>query len=450
MIQSSVLRLHVDKYRAVNSAKLKIGDITVLSGVNASGKSTLAHLLHSLINLSRAYRMLACEYAWRPVARIVFYLSNFGSNMADISDSEEDSPGEEMRFSHRKAAFSQDLPSRKAAFLEMLDMAFHEYHMALDSDADEARRQFLSFVDDIGYRTESTPKENEIRCWCEKAIREAEGKYAELMKSRSPEVWQMGPRDAVRWLQYGGSVQLYEGGNCVYSSGNNAEELKEILGIDHAFYIESPWRTQPGLDPITGEISIGDGFDFAGADESFIPDDDLFAALEGRIDERKETFVGMRLGRRATFRRGRWVYARADGHEPFPLEECATGIKALSVLDFLYTKGCLGRKTLLVIDEPEAHLHPQWILEYAKILVRLNRRLGVRLLITTHSPDMLNAIRRVGNVEEVPDLRFYLAEEVSPEAKYDFNYNDLGRNVEPIFAKFNLAADRTEAYPEDH
>ena len=90
-------------------------------------------------------------------------------------------------------------------------------------------------------------------------------------------------------------------------------------------------------------------------------------------------------------------------------------------------------------------------MEYAKILVRLNRRLGVRLLITTHSPDMLNALRRIANVEEVPELRFYLAEEKSqrPEDRFDFNFRDLGRSVEPIFRKFNVAVSRIEAYPEE-
>ena len=42
------LKLTVADCRAINSAAIEIGDITVLSGVNASGKSTLAHLIHSL------------------------------------------------------------------------------------------------------------------------------------------------------------------------------------------------------------------------------------------------------------------------------------------------------------------------------------------------------------------------------------------------------------------
>ena len=57
------LKLTVADCRAINSAAIEIGDITVLSGVNASGKSTLAHHIHSLINLNREYKNFASSVA---------------------------------------------------------------------------------------------------------------------------------------------------------------------------------------------------------------------------------------------------------------------------------------------------------------------------------------------------------------------------------------------------
>ena len=448
MMQSK-LRLEVNGYRAVNSAKIEIGDFTVLSGVNACGKSTLAHLVHSLVNLSRDYATMACDYAWRPIARMTYALARFGSQMEEIADSDESSADNEPVFSSRKVAFTQDWAARKKAFVDMFAAASFEYDRAKEKNAEETKRCYESFLSDIGFGTGALADMPTVLGWLSQQLAAAFARYDSLLKNRSVAVWGVASREAVRWTQYPGGVSFYEGDTCVYSSVAERGSLKEILGVEHAFYIESPWRNQVGVDDESGKITVGDGFVFSSADESFVPEDDLFSALEGRIDEQTDETVGYRMRRMMPFRRKRLVYARADGHEPFPLEECATGIKSLSILDFLYTRGCLNNKTLLVIDEPEAHLHPQWILEYAKILVRLNRRLGVRLLITTHSPDMLNAIRRVANVEEVPDLHFYLADEVSPILKYDFDYLDLGRDVEPIFAKFNLAADRAEAYPDE-
>lgn len=450
-MKQSKLRLVVKGCRAVNDATIEVGDITVLSGINACGKSTLAHLVHVLVNLNRDYARLASDYAWRPIARMVHALSRFGSQMEDLCGP-ECSGGEAERMAElRRKTYVPDWEARTSAFLKMLAIAFWRYGMAHAKDAAESDRCYRAFLADIKFETEGLPDEPTVQSWLVRHLAQAGGKRDELMKDRSPLVWSEASREAVRWIAYKGDVSLYEDDTCVYASASNSPVLREILGVEHAFYVESPWRNQIGTDSETGTVSIGDGFTFEHPDAAFVPDVDLFAALEGRLDELSDESKSSILERVLMMRKdSRIVYVRDDGHEPFPLEECATGIKSLSILNFLYTRGCLNNKTLLVIDEPEAHLHPQWILEYAKILVRLNRRLGVRLLITTHSPDMLNAVRRVANVEEVPDLHFYLADEVSPNQKYDFNYLDLGREVEPIFAKFNLAADKAEAYPDDN
>jgi len=61
----------------------------------------------------------------------------------------------------------------------------------------------------------------------------------------------------------------------------------------------------------------------------------------------------------------------------------------------------LSRLDLLIIDEPEAHLHPQWIVEYARILVLLNKKLGVKFMIASHNPDMVSALRYISEKEEI-------------------------------------------------
>ena len=241
------------------------------------------------------------------------------------------------------------------------------------------------------------------------------------------------------------------GAEKVYDSTEKKGSISEILNVEHAFYIESPWRNLPSQVDVN-MFSIQDGFDFSIVDNSFIPDKSFFSVIGGNVVESKEdefqaTYIGGRYGNRRMVTAKKWQFERSDGKGAYPLEECATGIKAFSVLNFLYTRGLLNNRSLLIVDEPESHLHPQWILEYAKILVKLNKNLGVRLLLATHSPDMLNAIRRVANVDEVPDLRFYLAYEIVADGPQKYKFESLGRNVEPIFSAFNLAMDKTEAYP---
>lgn len=140
-----------------------------------------------------------------------------------------------------------------------------------------------------------------------------------------------------------------------------------------------------------------------------------------------------------------FAYKRNDGHI-FDLEECATGIKSFGILQMLLQNGILSKNTLLIIGEPEAHLHPQWIVEYARIIVLLNKKLGVKFFITSHNPDMVSAIRYIAEKENIlTNINFYLAEKDTTN-QYTYNYKALGIEIDAIFESFNIALERINLY----
>lgn len=142
-------------------------------------------------------------------------------------------------------------------------------------------------------------------------------------------------------------------------------------------------------------------------------------------------------------RRDRLHYVRQDGLDIL-LRGAATGIISFSILLQLLENGWITENSLLIIDEPEAHLHPQWIVEYARVLVKINKILGTKIFISTHNPDMLAALQAISNKEGIlPDTLFYLAEK---EGNNKFIYKNLGQDIGPIFDSFNIALDRIELY----
>ncbi|MCD8386560.1 MAG: ATP-binding protein [Bacteroidales bacterium] len=129
----------------------------------------------------------------------------------------------------------------------------------------------------------------------------------------------------------------------------------------------------------------------------------------------------------------------------YRLDKAATGIKTFAYMQRLIDTGALGPHSLLLIDEPEAHLHPQWVVEMARVLVFLHKRLGVKIMIASHDPDMVEAIRSIAQKEGVGDAtKFYLAAKNPEIGKY--LYQDLGMEIGEIFSSFNLALTKIDTY----
>lgn len=70
----------------------------------------------------------------------------------------------------------------------------------------------------------------------------------------------------------------------------------------------------------------------------------------------------------------------------------AAGSKLFSILKILLEKGELDASTLLILDEPESHLHPQWQNTFAEVIVLLVKNLNMRVLLTTHSSNFMLAL----------------------------------------------------------
>lgn len=74
------------------------------------------------------------------------------------------------------------------------------------------------------------------------------------------------------------------------------------------------------------------------------------------------------------------------------LRNLAQGSKAFLIIKLLLENGCLRKDSVLVLDEPETRLHPEWQTLFAEVIVLLVKYLGCAVLLTTHSPDFVIAL----------------------------------------------------------
>ncbi len=124
---------------------------------------------------------------------------------------------------------------------------------------------------------------------------------------------------------------------------------------------------------------------------------------------------------------------KADGYSrPFKLSNLSTGLKAFALFQRIIEVGVLREKDVLILDEPEINLHPEWQLIYAELIIIMQQQLDLTVLLTTHSPYFLNAIEVYTKKYGIDNkCRYYLADEVDGNVEF----NDVTGNTEPIYKK---------------
>ena len=127
-----------------------------------------------------------------------------------------------------------------------------------------------------------------------------------------------------------------------------------------------------------------------------------------------------------------FIYSKNE--KAISIKNTASGIKSFGILQLLLENDILNQNSILIIDEPENHLHPKWQLKYAKVLVTLAKN-GVKILIASHSPYMIEAIKRYSDLENLEESRnFYLAENSIIESRD--RLEDIFKTLEEPFEIF--------------
>lgn len=105
----------------------------------------------------------------------------------------------------------------------------------------------------------------------------------------------------------------------------------------------------------------------------------------------------------------RSIVYQKDGMKIKPIN-VASGIKSFGALQLLLDGYCISNNRPLIWDEPENHLHPQWQVEFAKVIVQIVNS-GIPVMISTHSPYFLQAVRYYSAMYSIEKyVNYYMAE----------------------------------------
>lgn len=120
------------------------------------------------------------------------------------------------------------------------------------------------------------------------------------------------------------------------------------------------------------------------------------------------------------------------------IKNTAVGIKSFGIIQLLLKNNRLNNRTLLIIDEPEVHLHPTWQIKYAEILVRLSKDFDIPMVLTSHSPyfiEALDAFSRKYKYEKSTNFYFSKRNENGLSSKII----DVTKDITPILSSISEA-----------
>lgn len=103
----------------------------------------------------------------------------------------------------------------------------------------------------------------------------------------------------------------------------------------------------------------------------------------------------------------------------------SAGLKQLGMIQLLLNNRKLVEDSFLIMDEPEVHLHPEWQIKLAEIIVLLAKNLNITVYINSHSPQFIEAIEVYSDFFEIKkDTNFYLTKKNESDGKFDFKKID--------------------------
>ena len=235
----------------------------------------------------------------------------------------------------------------------------------------------------------------------------------------------------------------------------------KIKRENNTIYIESPIT----LDYIE-EISRRETFNFQNTNdknyrvkslklalqnEKIIDDVDTVLGKEELYKDLLERIHKIILGEFEYNKSNKDFIYRKQGYA-FDKKNVATGIKSFGIIEILLKNKQLDENTILIIDEPEVHLYPNWQIKYAEILILISKELGVKILLNSHSPYLIRAMevyRKTYNYED--NIKFYTLTDCT-EGKSK-KIVDVTNNLNKIFDKliepYEILRKVDERYSDD-
>ena len=392
------MKLNIHNINKIKEADIALNGLTVIVGENDMGKSTIGRTFFSAIKAFSNMQSLSKESSAKKASKHIdsLYRHFYGMNNIDSATVLlPRSRGELQRLCEDDV--------QRAVFFDTLDGKIEELDLP-------PRQKSLLKGDIVNIRICFDEVDNPEAVLTTELAYQVESEF-------------MGQFCSSKAATTNVDVETEEGGYLRFIARNNQVSEVHFDGrgfYDDVTYVESPlyihlidslrssvayreMKTILGLKPMV-PAHVKDFVDKVMSIQNFSGQRSLFEPISK--DYKTEQIIH---GTFAYDKSSRNIVYQKDGMKIKPIN-VASGIKSFGALQLLLDAYCISDNRPLIWDEPENHLHPQWQVEFARIIVQIVHS-GIPVMISTHSPYFLQAVRfysAMYNIEKY--VNYYMAE----------------------------------------
>lgn len=416
------MKLQLQNILKVESADIELGGLTVITGENDSGKSSIGKVLFSLLkatnNVKQVDKFKTLQFVNSHLLSVKRLFSHYNNVqiLQDIQSTsidlvEKNLTVEVLAETIKKEAIKCGFTNRQAAILNDKFTQIQQNLSELENPVLAVKREFdiisrsefmeplssygtphssIYFHDDTTDAdgsdinlTFENGKISDIKLWGDSSIEDItyveSPVYLHILDT-------LRMSSSVPTKSFRGISNSLQKGNIPYHLGDMAEKIlntaEDLLGLFHSN------NYQPQLDEI--RQLIGGNF---------------------TVDEKTKQLYFLRNG------------------ISIPAVSVASGIKSFGVLLRLLQTDSISTSKMLVLDEPEIHLHPEWQISFCQFIVELVTK-GIPIVVSSHSPYFIQGLRYFAAARGIEkDVVYYMAEQSSDTglSKFKDVTNDLNQ-----------------------
>lgn len=424
------MRLKLQNIGIIEEADINVDGITLIAGQNDSGKSTVGKVLYALIRGVNGDEISHNRNKMQFVTRRVRDIDNLLSRTKSSNEKDEKIQNEYItnfsnRLRSRLKPSSIFNSSGDAEIYETINKDLKDiYALFLNFSNESIEKQLETFINDFESRISiSFDSQEALHYRLESFLKDG---FGNQIKNKFKEGNSFISIEGVeqKKISFGEHLSFKGFDSALNFYYNEVLLIESPFALENSYFVRFNNDSQDKNEHLNNKI--------------FKPkkEKDIFSDTSKTIEKFNEIISEIIRGEFAFNSEDELIFKK-QGIE-FDLNNVATGIKSFGSIQMLLENDSLNSNSLLILDEPEVHLHPTWQVKYAEILILLSKEFAIPMVLTSHSPYFIEALERYSKKHKYEkSTNFYFADK--NKDGLSSKIIDVTKNITPILSSISEA-----------